>query len=248
MSEVNPERLDVLISERWDREWMHYFATEARSTYLIPHWKMRPNDDLRGLPASTVFDTVGFDENGKSCGVPLRIWAAGDDLVGKRVLEIGCGCGWLGKRIGLLGGNYLGLDYSELALAIARGVSPSNCSYAQIGDEEAIAPHAGSYDIMVGREFFIHQNFENAIWVLHLGARMLRPGATISADFYRRNPEVEQGVVHPAKSPLDPTYASCAFEFSDDDIAELAGAVGLTVVESDRHLGHQRQFVTFRKP
>ncbi|KUL94061.1 hypothetical protein DK26_20330 [Bosea sp. WAO] len=234
-------------SERWDREWMHYFATEARSTYLVPHWKMRQTSDLRGLSAPEIFDAVAFEENGSPNGVPLRIWAAGDDLVGRSVLEIGCGCGWLGKRIGMMGGDYLGLDYSELALAIARGVSPASCSYAQIEDEEAIAAYSGSRDVMVGREFFIHQNFENATWVLQMGTRLLRPGGLISADFYRGDPAVEQGVIHPAKSPLDPVHASCAFEFSDDEVEELAQIVGLRVVSSDRHLAHQRQFVVFQK-
>lgn len=248
MAESFVPRADDAISQRWDREWMHYFATEEKSAFLRPYTKMSLNTEFRGQPASAVFDLVGFDEAGASGSAPMRIWVDGDRLVGKRVLEIGCGCGWLGKRIGMIGGTYLGLDYSEVALAIARGVSPSGCTYAHISDSAAIEPFLGTMDVLVGREFFIHQNYENATWVLKLGSSLLRSGGVISADFYRGNPDIEQGVVHPAKSPLDPEHASCAFEFSDADIQELAADVGLTVLGSERHLAHQRQFVTFAKP
>ena len=75
-----------------------------------------------------------------------------------------------------------------------------------------------------------------------------RTGGVVCADFYLPNRKIPQGVLHPARSPLDPKYASCAFLFSDGDIADVAGLAQLHVDSIDEDLGEQRKFVVFRKP
>jgi 2-polyprenyl-3-methyl-5-hydroxy-6-metoxy-1,4-benzoquinol methylase len=240
--EVRPSDVD-----RWDREWMHYFATENRHVHLVEHRKLAVIADLAGRSARDVFYTSLTRQRSGEPMLPLHVWAEGDDLVGKKVLEIGCGCGWLGKQLGMVSEAYVGIDYSEFALAVGRGNSPANCRYLHISERDDIAALAGQMDIMVGREFFIHQNFENASWVLRLGAFLLKPGGIVSADFYLADPKIPQGVVHPAKSPLDPVYASCAFAFRPDEIAEVARNAGLEVVASTDHLEYQRRFVRMRK-
>ena len=236
--------------DRWDREWMHYFATEDRIAHLVESRKLKLlRADLGELSERQVFDAslTGF-KDGSGAMTALHVWVKGADLVGRRVLEIGCGCGWLGKQLGLVCEQYVGIDYSQVALAIARGNSPASCRYLHISEQQDIAALAGQMDLMVGREFFIHQNFDNARWVLGLGAFLLRPGGTISADFYMPNPKIRQGVVHGAKSPLDPKYASCAFHFQPAEIREVAGLCGLEVLDMTEDLGYQRRFVTLRKP
>lgn len=241
--QVSPSDVD-----RWDREWMHYFATEDRSPHLIESRKLRViRPDLGALAEAEVFSTVLTARHDGAAMTPLRVWIKGADLVGKNVLEIGCGCGWLGKQLGLVCQSYTGIDYSQFALAVARGNSPANCSYLHISDRAEISALEGQLDTLVGREFFIHQNFENAKWVLRLGAFLLRTGGTVSADFYLPNPAIRQGVVHPARSPLDPNYASCAFAFGSDDIQEVARHAGLKVRTITDDLENQRRFATLVK-
>ncbi|WP_338101466.1 class I SAM-dependent methyltransferase [Ramlibacter rhizophilus] len=233
---------------RWDREWMQYFATEDPSPHLIESRKLSlVCSDLARLSQAEVYGTVLTGRSDGAAMTPLRIWVKGADLVGKRVLEIGCGCGWLGKQLGLVCESYTGIDYSQFALAVARGSSPPNCRYFHISEHEDIARLQGQLDTLVGREFFIHQNFDNASWVLGLAAFLLRSGGIVSADFYLPNPAIPQGVVHRARSPLDPTYASCAFTFEPQEIAEVASRAGLVVqsITDDPH--NQRRFATLQK-
>lgn len=177
----------------------------------------------------------------------MHIWIDGNALVEKKVLEIGCGPAFLGRQLGLVVASYVGIDYSKLALSIARLTSPSNCHYYHLSELDAILTHAGSIDTMVGREFFIHQNYENLIWILHLAGALLKRGGLISADFYEGNPTVPQGVIHPAKSELDPQYVSCGFQYSRDEIEEAAGETGYGVAAITDKPEYQRRFVLFQK-
>jgi SAM-dependent methyltransferase len=232
---------------KWDKEWMLYLSTEAKWPHLIQSSKLRVRTDLRRLQRPEMFFanlTTLID--GSPLG-PLRIWATGSEIVGQSVAEIGCGAGFLGKQIGLVAHKYLGIDVSQIALAIARGNSGSNCLYLHLGEQESLIEEFGKYNTVVGREFFIHQNFTNANMVLKLAKALLVDGGVICADFYLPNPEIEQGVLHPAHSELDPIYASCAFVFSNDEIRDLAQKVELGLRSLTDDLGQQRRFAVFRK-
>lgn len=236
------------IVDKWDREWMTYLATEAKEPHLVRYTALELVADIRGLERREVFGTVLTRFRDGPPNAALRIWARGDEIVGRDVAEIGCGAGFLGKQLGLVCNSYIGLDVSAIAIAMARGNSPPACTYLHLSERQDIFAEFGKYDTMVGREFFIHQNFENALWVANLGAHMLKPGGVICADFYLPNRAIEQGVLHPAKSPLDERYASCAFIFSDSDIGEVAAHNNLSVESIENDLSEQRKFVVFRKP
>ena len=49
------------------------------------------------------------------------------------------------------------------------------------------------------------------------------------------------------KKPLDPNYASCAFQFSKQEIDDLAEETGFDVEAVTDRLDLQRRFVHFRK-
>jgi SAM-dependent methyltransferase len=239
-----------LETERWDREWINYFNTEDPRAYLLDYGRMKPLAGAIGrlgvVDADSMLDTVLF-EGPTGAIAPLCIWASGADLVGKSVLEIGCGPGFLGKQLGLVAERYLGIDYSLLAVSIARLVSPPRCTYLHMSAFDRIRAHAGRFDTMVGRFFFIHQNFDNAIWLLRLANLLLRAGGVVCADFYQRDPAVPQGVVLPARTPLAKEHPSCGFEYTEADVVELAARTGFQVVATKRHLPMQRLLVRFRK-
>jgi SAM-dependent methyltransferase len=236
---------DREVTERWDAEWLNYLSTESMYPHLVPAAGLSLIGNLQGAPPSQTYETVLTADARYGPLGPLGIWCPGDELVGRNVLEIGCGCGFLGKQLGLVCGHYLGLDYSELALAIARGASPSNCEYRHVCDGPALEPQRARYDVAVGRQFFIHQNFNSALTVMGIAAFLLKRGGFICADFYCANPLVPQGIVYPARAPLDPINPSCGFEYSDADVAELAAAHRLNVVSTSLDREKQRRFVIF---
>jgi 2-polyprenyl-3-methyl-5-hydroxy-6-metoxy-1,4-benzoquinol methylase len=240
--------VDEAIVDKWDREWMHYLATEGKRPHLIRADQLSVICDIAQMSRAEVFSACLTATKAGDPNTPLHVWALGAELVGKRVVEIGCGAGALGKQLGLIVERYLGIDASRIALAIARGSSPPNCQYFHLDEREEIRSRAGAYDTMIGREFFIHQNYENARWVLALGRLLLRQGGVICADFYRSNPQVPQGVLHPARSQLDANYASCAFVFSTDDLQSLANETEMKIASIDDDLAAQRRFVVFTKP
>jgi SAM-dependent methyltransferase len=233
--------------DRWDKEWMVYFATEDRAAHLRHYEHLTLIEDLKGKSAEEVFGADPFVEARANGSAWLRIWIEAEAVLGRDVLEIGCGCGWLGKRLGLLAHSYLGLDFSEFAIAVARGVSPPNCRYLHLSERNRIAAQQGQFDTMVGREFFIHQNYANACWVLQLGAFLLRHGGQISADFFLPNRETPRSVWHLAREPLDPVHASCGYLFNETDLGQLARETGLELLEIVDRLNHQRRFARFRK-
>jgi hypothetical protein len=106
---------------------------------------------------------------------------------------------------------------------------------------------ANTIDTMVGRFFFIHQNFNNAMWVLKLLNLLLKQGGIVNADFYKANPKIPQGIVFPAKSPLSEKYPSCAFEYTESEVQELANNLGFKIIKTDFDQEMQRFFVRFEK-
>ena len=106
---------------------------------------------------------------------------------------------------------------------------------------------AGTMDLMLGRFFFIHQNYASALWVLRLASVLLAPGGTVAADFWLSNPAIEHGIVHPADHGLDPLYPSCRFAFTVEQIQRVAGATGFSVEDVADQPALQRRFVRFRR-
>lgn len=231
----------------WDQEWLQYFIESNPKVYFLSHKDLSLVGDIRGKSPLEVHNTELVTSAKLGGFGPIRVWIDGDNLLGKKVLEIGCGAGYSGKQIGLLASSYVGIDYSQLALSIARLTSPENCEYFHIADLDHLKEFEGTMDVMISRDFFIHQNFANVIPILRLGSYLLKPGGTISADFWLTRPYGYQPVTHPAKSELDPLYPSCAFLFSMNDIQEAAAETGLTMETITDISDWRRRFVTFRK-
>jgi 2-polyprenyl-3-methyl-5-hydroxy-6-metoxy-1,4-benzoquinol methylase len=245
--EVFPVAEDHIV-DKWDKEWMLYLSTEAKAPHLVRSTSLEVVADLSGMGRREVFGTMLTRFKTGAPNATLRIWARGEEIVGRSVAEIGCGAGFLGKQLGLICRSYLGLDVSQIAIAVARGNSPVTCTYLHLSEREEIFAEFGKYDTVVGREFFIHQNFDNAVWVTALAAHLMKRGGVLVADFYLPNYAVRQGVLHKARSPLDPQYASCAFIFSNDEIREVAASAGLVVQSIEDDVSDQRKFVVFTKP
>ncbi|MEO6194745.1 MAG: class I SAM-dependent methyltransferase [Thermoanaerobaculia bacterium] len=225
--------------ERWNAEWFEYLKREWEKQ-LTPYTAYPDKPPLPAAPLDLLGLRLGH-------GGPLALYCDREALEGRRVMEMGCGCGNLGKLLGRYVETYLGTDYSTLALKVARLVSPPNCSYVHVADRAGLEPFFGTVDTVVGRYFWIHQNLQLAGWNLELMARFLKPGGRIYADFYWPDPKVEQGIVFTPDHALSRTYPSATFRYSGEDVRRLIAGRPFAILREEISLEMQRRYVVLER-
>ena len=123
---------------------------------------------------------------------PLRLeWInAHAPLVGKRVLDVGCGGGILAEAIAKKGANVKGIDLSEKALKVAELHSLESevqVSYELIAAEALAAREAGQYDVVTCMEMLEHVPDPSAI--VQACATLVKPGGRLFFSTLNRNPK-----------------------------------------------------------
>jgi SAM-dependent methyltransferase len=225
--------------ERWNTEWFEYLKREW-PYQLAPYTEYPNTPPLPDSPLEVLKLTFGYAWD-------LNLYCDREALAGKRVMEMGCGCGNMGKLLGRYVDSYLGTDYSTLALKIARLVSPPNCSYVHVADRAGLTPFFGTVDMVVGRFFWIHQNLKLGRWNLEFMERFLKPGGLLYADFFWPNPDVEQYVVFTPDHPLSKTFPSAMFRYTREDVERLIEGRPLRIVREEISREMQRRYVVFER-
>lgn len=229
--------------QRWNDEWLSYLKTEW-PWQLAPHTEYANTPPLPDSPLDMLTLTFGL---AWGWDIPLNLYCDREALEGKRVMEVGCGCGNMGKLLGRYAESYLGTDYSTLALKIARLVSPPNCSYVHVADRAGLAPFFGTIDTVVGRFFWIHQNLKLGRGNLEFMELFLKPGGLLYADFCWPNPEVEQYVVLTPDDHLSKTYPSAMFRYTSEDVRRLIKGRPFRIVREEISLEMQRRYVVLER-
>lgn len=233
-------------THRWDKEWMRYFS--AGKDYWFYFYDMSSETyalrvgpgEIAKMSAHEVFTTKFIKD------IRGGVWATGADLVGKDVLEIGCGPGVFGRLSGRFSKSYTGLDVSQFALSIARLTSPKKCRYFHLYDPASIETLAKSVDIAVGRHFFIHHNYEDCLWLLRFLRDLVRDGGLIIADFFSDPETVDGARRRNAEAPLSEQHPSALFNFEDADIERLAAEAGLRCESIEHRADHSNRFARLR--
>ncbi len=242
------QRLVGLDTVRWDKEWMRYLSNRKDHSFFFYDMdtsnyalNYSPHQIAEFGKREMYFTTLIKD-------VACRLWLPGSAVVGKRIVEMGCGPGVLGKIAGRFCSEYVGLDISQFALYIARLTCPQNCRYVHLSDISAIRAIAKTMDISVGRNFFIHHNYEDSLWILRFLKDLLKPGGIIHSDFHH-SPELIDGIRRRcAADPLNEDHPSTLFHFDYDDILRLAADSQLEPLSIDLVPEIERHFAAFRVP
>jgi SAM-dependent methyltransferase len=106
-----------------------------------------------------------------------RMLALAGDQANKRVLEYGCGEGWITRDLALAGARVCAFDISPVAVShtreglVAAGVA-DGCEVRHMGGEKLDYPDA-CFDTAIGFAILHHLNLEMAIAELY---RVLKPG------------------------------------------------------------------------
>ncbi|MBW8877102.1 MAG: class I SAM-dependent methyltransferase [Acidobacteria bacterium] len=225
--------------QRWNDEWLQYLRSEWEFQ-LAPYTAYPDKPPLPDSPLDLMKLSFGF-------GWPIALYCDREALEGRRVMEMGCGCGNLGKLIARYTESYLGTDYSTLALQIARLVSPPSCTYVHVADRAGLTPFFGRIDTVISRFFWIHQNFALARQNLEFLALFLKPGGRLYADFFWPDPKVEQAIVFTPDRPLSKAHPSATFRYSREDVERLVAGHPFRILRETVSTEMQRRYVVLER-
>ena len=123
---------------------------------------------------------------------PLRLdWIDREvGLVGKKVLDVGCGGGILAESMATRGALVTGIDLSDKALSVARLhllESGRKVDYRKISAEELAAGMPDAFDIVTCLEMLEH--VPDPASTVRACARLVRPGGRVFFSTISRNPK-----------------------------------------------------------
>lgn len=109
-------------------------------------------------------------------------------LVGKRILDVGCGGGLLSEGMAAYGASVTGIDLSEKPLAVARLhllESGQKVEYRKIAVEQLADEMPGAFDAVTCLEMLEH--VPNPSSVISACARLVKPGGQVFFSTLNRN-------------------------------------------------------------
>ena len=154
---------------------------------------------------------------------------------GARIVDVGCGSGWLSEWLARFGYDVTGMDISPALIEISRervsrapyqvdGVTPLRCRF--VAQDVETAPLAATFDAAVCYDSLHH--FDNERAVLRHLSQMLRPGGQLFIMEGERPPDnsVTAGELRAAMEE----YATLESPFSRAYLLEILDAHGFAVV------------------
>ncbi|MCM5703465.1 bifunctional 2-polyprenyl-6-hydroxyphenol methylase/3-demethylubiquinol 3-O-methyltransferase UbiG [Larsenimonas salina] len=111
-------------------------------------------------------------------------------LIGKTVVDIGCGGGLLSEAMAYRGAQVTGIDMGEAPLAVARlhqEESGINVDYRCISAEKLADEHAGTFDVVTCMEMLEH--VPEPASVIEACARLVKPGGHVFFSTINRHPK-----------------------------------------------------------
>jgi 2-polyprenyl-6-hydroxyphenyl methylase/3-demethylubiquinone-9 3-methyltransferase len=123
---------------------------------------------------------------------PLRVGFIDSkvNLVGKRVIDIGCGGGILSEAMAQRGANVTGIDMGAAPLAVARLhllESKLQILYEQASAEDYAARHAGEFDVVTCLEMLEH--VPDPAQIIAACSKLLKPDGHLFVSTINRNPK-----------------------------------------------------------
>ena len=103
-----------------------------------------------------------------------------------RVLDVGCGGGFLSNRLAQAGHYVVGVDLSESSLEVARRHDATGTVHYRLAEARALPFEDGAFDVVTAMDFLEH--VEEPQRVIAEAARVLAPGGLFLFHTFNRNP------------------------------------------------------------
>lgn len=246
-SDFQSQSIDL--TNKWDKEWMRYFS--LGKDYSFYFYNMDTDNYALNISKETIRSLLQKDFFSARLvkNIKAGLWLKGADIVDKDILEIGCGPGIFGRIASRLVNSYTGIDVSLFALHIAKLCSPKgNIKYIHLFDYENISSLQGSMDVCFGRNFFIHHNYKDSLWLLSLLRDLTKPNGLVLADFHHDPDHIDGLRRLDANNHLSDDYASALYSFDDIDIIKIGEQANLILEKIDTNVDHKCKYVRFRRP
>mgnify|MGYP000284707014 CR=1 FL=1 len=124
---------------------------------------------------------------------PLRLeWIHGlANLVGKKVVDVGCGGGILADAMARKGADVLGIDLASKSLKVAQlhalEAGTTGVQYREVSAEALAAEQGGQFDVVTCMEMLEHVPDPSS--VVRACAQLVKPGGHVFFSTLNRNPK-----------------------------------------------------------
>ncbi|WP_392562767.1 bifunctional 2-polyprenyl-6-hydroxyphenol methylase/3-demethylubiquinol 3-O-methyltransferase UbiG [Orbus sturtevantii] len=157
---------------------------------------MSHNIDAKEIDKFSQLANEWWDPNGKCKPLhiinPLRVdyikQHCGENLIGRNVLDVGCGGGILSESLAKLGADVTGLDLAEASLNVANNHAKTNqltINYIKSSIEEYAEHAEKQYDIITCMELLEHVPDPSSI--INACAKLLKPQGKLFLSTINRN-------------------------------------------------------------
>jgi SAM-dependent methyltransferase len=230
---------------RWDMEWIRYFRKIEAPSYWAVYGDGNAKiaemikENIINKSRDDVFQTKGLVSQ------KLQLWYDSSDLIDMKVAEIGCGVGRVSRDLARVVNHYVGFDYSELAIYVAKCTGPSNFDYVGLSNTNLVSQYKDSRDTVIFRNFFIHNPIENVGWILKLCNYLLKNGGCAVIDTYwpdedHENRVSRNKVVNASLGKQE--FPSMLYLFEPDDIIKLIEDNGFSIADNKISTKPPRKF------
>ncbi|MFY7760817.1 methyltransferase domain-containing protein [Aquidulcibacter sp.] len=242
------------LGQIWTQWWAVQIGASSTNTlqFLTSAEDYEENPDLSSKSvlmksASDIYSNAISRHRASGERLPSLIWLDGKSIVQKSVFELGCGAGFTINKLGPLVKRSLGIDCSELAIRLAKGVQTERSRFAHTSETILLRDIRGTFDSGFASLVFPFLNRENVALLLGLAYQLLKKGGQFGADFHFDDKPIPGAALAPS-DPQDLNNCVRPVLFSAEEIKELCESVGFKVIEQRSIDAIKKRFVTIAKP
>lgn len=241
------EMIDV--GRGWDAYWAYLILNNSYNTLVYDKNDVQKSE-TKNLTTLAPLNFYSTQLVHTVSGLPARVsgvYAHGNEIVNKEVVEIGSGIGIASQGLAFHAKRYLGIDVSKMAVHISNNIATPNMRFLHVSQTRELYDLRGTFDTVIVANVFIHQNAPHVLATLKMASTLLKKGGVLRGNFSNLDPEEFKVGTKYAEDELDVSAVTYCYWYEDAEIAELAEASGFSVEEIEVCQPHNTKYVKLIK-